>query len=98
MPAASEARRSMAPPSSERRPLLPKEDQRRGEAAAEGGMLDGVLDPLSNSLQRLQSINSGCCDLKNSATSRSGQSDQDTRFAWHVVSDTAWQNNQPVLL
>lgn len=50
-PAASDARRSMPPPSSETRPLLPKEDHLRGEAVAEGGMLDGVLDPLSSSLQ-----------------------------------------------
>lgn len=29
----------------------PKEDHLRGEAAAEGSMLEGVLDPLSASLQ-----------------------------------------------
>ena len=33
------------------RPLVPKEDHRRGEAPAEGAMLEGVLDPLSISLQ-----------------------------------------------
>lgn len=58
-PAASDARRSMAPPSSETRPLLPKEDHRRGEAVAEGGMLDGVLDPLSSSLQCNASLSKG---------------------------------------
>ena len=50
--AASEARLSMAPPSSERRVArVPNEDQRRGEAAAEAAMLEGVLEPLSVSLQ-----------------------------------------------
>ncbi len=55
IPAASEARRSSLPPSSEMRAaLVPKEDHLRGEAPAEGTMLEGVLDPLSMSLQHTQ--------------------------------------------
>lgn len=63
IPAASEARRSNLPPSSEMRAaLVPKEDHLRGEAPAEGTMLEGVLDPLSISLQRTQcSSNARAC-------------------------------------